>query len=129
MKAEKRERYRKVLWEMRDRVSGQAEHVTEGIREDIVPAGNNSSAPLHLADFAMDSIDADARVLAAEHDILGHIDAALIRIDDGSYGKCDRCGQDISDERLGAVPYTSRCVQCAEVEEDDVASPDDVQED
>jgi DnaK suppressor protein len=129
MKPEKLERYRKVLWEMRSRVAGQAEHVTEGIREDMAPPGNNSSAPVHLADFAMDSIDADARVLAAEHDILGHVDAALVRIDDGSYGMCDRCGQEIGDERLGAVPYTSRCVQCAQSDEDSPVSPDDIQED
>lgn len=129
MKAEKRERYRKVLGEMRSRIAGQAEHVTEAIREDMAPTGNNSAAPVHMADFAMDSIDADAQVLAAERDILGHIEAALIRIDDGSYGKCDRCGQEISDERLSAVPYTSRCVECAEAQVHGSISPDDIQED
>lgn len=129
MNAEKREHYRKKLWEMRSRVSGQAEHVTEGIREDIAPPGNNSSAPVHLADFAMDAIDADAQVLAAERDILGHIDAALVRIDDGSYGNCERCGQPISEQRLNAVPYAARCVHCAQAEEDGELSPDDVQED
>jgi RNA polymerase-binding protein DksA len=129
MKPEKRERYRKRLDDMRLRVAGQAEHVTEGIREDLSPPGNNSSAPVHLADFAMDSIDADAKVLAAERDLLGHIDAALIRIDDGSYGNCERCGQAIGEERLNAVPYTARCADCADAEETGDLSPDDVQED
>ncbi len=129
MIAEKREHYRQRLWDMRSRVNDQAEHVTEGIREDMIPPGNNSAAPVHLADFAMDSIDADAQVLAAERDILGHIDAALVRIDDGSYGNCERCGQDIGEQRLSALPYTARCVQCAQAEEDGEISPDDVQED
>ena len=128
MNAEKREQYRTKLWSMRDRINDQAEHVTEGIREDIAPPGNNSSAPVHLADFAMESIEADAQVLAAERDLLGHIDAALIRIDDGSFGKCARCGRAISDERLRALPYADRCVDCKQVEDDEL-SPDDVQED
>jgi DnaK suppressor protein len=129
MNPEKRERYRKRLWEMRSRVAGQAEHVTEGIRDEIAPAGNRSAAPVHLADLITDSIDADAQVLAAEHDILGHIDAALIRIDDGSYGKCELCGREIGDQRLSAVPYTARCVGCARADENSELSPDDVQED
>jgi RNA polymerase-binding protein DksA len=129
MNAEKREHYRQQLWDMRSRVNDQAEHVTEGIREDMIPPGNNSAAPVHLADFAMDSIDADAQVLAAERDILGHIDAALVRIDDGSYGNCERCGQPIPEQRLEALPYTARCTQCARAEEDGEISPDDVQED
>jgi DnaK suppressor protein len=104
MNAETRERYRRKLWDMRSRVADQAEHVTEGIREDMIPPGNNSSAPVHLADFAMDSIDADAQVFAAERDILSHIDAALVRIDDGSYGNCERCGQEIGERRLAALP-------------------------
>jgi RNA polymerase-binding protein DksA len=128
MNADKREHYRKTLLEMRVRINDQAEHVTEGIREDIAPPGNNSSAPMHLADFAMESIEADAQVLAAERDLLGHIDAALIRIDDGSFGKCARCGRAIGDERLRALPYVDRCVDCAQVEEGEL-SPDDVQED
>ncbi len=129
MNAEKREHYRQQLWDMRDRVAGQADHVTEGIREDMIPPGNNSSAPLHMADFAMDSIEADAQVLAAERDILGHIDAALIRIDDGSYGNCERCGQAIGEQRLSAIPFAARCVECAQAEDDGQLSPDDVQED
>lgn len=128
MNAEKREQYRKKLLEMRERVNDQAEQVTEGIREDIIPPGNNSSAPMHLADFAMESIEADAQVLAAERDLLGHIDAALVRIDDGSFGKCQRCGQAINDQRLRALPYADRCVDCAQAEDGELSS-DDVQED
>lgn len=41
------------------------------------------------------------------------IRAALKRIDDGSYGTCLKCGDDISDERLDAVPYAALCRNCA----------------
>ncbi len=40
------------------------------------------------------------------------INAALKRIDDGNYGKCIECGEDISEERLTALPYSVRCMGC-----------------
>jgi RNA polymerase-binding protein DksA len=42
------------------------------------------------------------------------IQAALSRIEDGSYGLCDSCGKDIGEARLAAVPEATRCVNCAE---------------
>jgi len=38
---------------------------------------------------------------------------ALAKLDDGTYGLCDRCGLAISDERLEARPWSVRCVRCA----------------
>lgn len=46
-------------------------------------------------------------------EIVGQIDAALGRLDDGSYGTCERCGQPIGAERLEALPYTTLCINCA----------------
>lgn len=37
---------------------------------------------------------------------------ALGKIDDGTYGKCEICGENIGAERLEALPYTAYCVQC-----------------
>lgn len=44
---------------------------------------------------------------------LRKIDAALQRIEDGSYGICPKCGETISDERLIAVPEAALCRTCA----------------
>ncbi|HEX9064828.1 MAG TPA: TraR/DksA C4-type zinc finger protein [Streptosporangiaceae bacterium] len=41
------------------------------------------------------------------------IDAALGRIEDGSYGRCERCGGPIGAERLAARPAATTCVGCA----------------
>jgi RNA polymerase-binding transcription factor DksA len=38
---------------------------------------------------------------------------ALEKIDDGTYGLCDRCGASIPDERLEARPWSTLCVSCA----------------
>lgn len=42
-----------------------------------------------------------------------NLTAALERVADGSYGRCDRCGMDIGKERLIALPAATRCVLCA----------------
>ena len=42
------------------------------------------------------------------------IRAAIERIDDGTYGICERCGEDIGEARLKVVPEATRCVNCAE---------------
>ena len=45
-----------------------------------------------------------------ESAVLAAIDAALARIDDGTYGRCERCGQEIEEERLEALPYATLCI-------------------
>ena len=49
----------------------------------------------------------------ADLDELRRIDAALGRIEDGTYGVCPKCGDTISDERLIAVPEAALCRTCA----------------
>lgn len=46
-------------------------------------------------------------------DHLAEIDAALARLDDGSYGTCERCGGPIGDARLEARPEARTCISCA----------------
>lgn len=44
---------------------------------------------------------------------IGQIRAALRRIADGSYGTCARCGEEIAEARLDAIPWTPLCRKCA----------------
>jgi RNA polymerase-binding protein DksA len=66
----------------------------------------------HLADSAtetyMRELDEGLEDNAAH--LVAEIDAALARIEDGTYGKCVSCGRDIGEERLRAVPYASLCI-------------------
>jgi DnaK suppressor protein len=43
---------------------------------------------------------------------LNHIEQALTRLDQGSYGECADCGEDVPFERLKLEPHTLRCVDC-----------------
>ena len=54
-----------------------------------------------------------AALLAQAKDQLTTIDRAGRRLDDGSYGRCERCGQEIGAGRLAARPATATCVACA----------------
>ncbi len=53
-----------------------------------------------------------------EKDKLDMLNNALKRIDDGTYGKCIDCKEEINEERLTALPYTLRCVNCMSKYED-----------
>ena len=52
----------------------------------------------------------------SEH-VLNAIDEALRRIDEGTYGTCVRCGNRITEERLEAMPYAEKCIDCKRLEE------------
>jgi DnaK suppressor protein len=55
------------------------------------------------------------RNLDRESNMLRNVRNALHRIDEGSYGVCLHCEEDISLKRLNAVPWTSYCIQCQEM--------------
>ena len=52
---------------------------------------------------------ATARSLRAN---LRDVERALAKIEDGTYGRCDRCGGPIGDERLDAIPWALLCIDC-----------------
>ena len=63
------------------------------------------------------SIAVDRMVQVEAHDklqeTLADVDRALTKLDEDSYGTCDRCGATISAERLDALPWAVLCVICA----------------
>ena len=55
------------------------------------------------------------RNLDRDSNLLRQVKAALQRIDDGNYGTCLHCEEDISPKRLNAVPWAAYCIQCQEI--------------
>ncbi|MGP8060573.1 MAG: TraR/DksA family transcriptional regulator [Acidimicrobiales bacterium] len=56
----------------------------------------------------------EAEALAGElRDALGEVEAAIVRLDDGTYGRCQGCGEDIAPARLEAMPAARFCIACA----------------
>ncbi len=56
-------------------------------------------------------------LIQMKSDTLHKIDAALRRLDDGSYGDCFECGREIAEARLRALPFAVRCKDCEEASE------------
>jgi DnaK suppressor protein len=54
------------------------------------------------------------RNLDRDSNLLRNVKAALMRINDGSYGICMHCEEEIKPKRLDAVPWTPYCIRCQE---------------
>jgi DnaK suppressor protein len=54
--------------------------------------------------------DLALRDRAVQH--LAQVDAALARLDHGTFGRCLRCGRDIAPARLEALPWAAHCIEC-----------------
>jgi DnaK suppressor protein len=90
--------------------------------EDIADTGDDSAAVVQLDQSKvgrlsrMDALQAQAMAKASGERRalqLREIDAALRRIDDGSYGDCERCEEPINPRRLDADPTARLCIDCA----------------
>ncbi len=68
----------------------------------------------HLADDATEVFTRERNLALRDNarELLAQVDAALQRLDDGTYGVCARCGREISTERLEALPSATLCITC-----------------
>ena len=122
MDKKKLEHFRHVLLEqLRQRARQVSDEQAAAI--DAADDGAKESADLALHDLAEELIlklgEQDSRMVA-------DIDQALLRLDEGSYGICARCGQEIDERRLEAVPtarYDAACQAAIEQERGIVARP------
>ncbi len=84
--------------------------------------GDNSSYTFHMADQGTDNMEREKAYYFATREgrLLYHIEQALDRIEDGSFGLCHECNQPISAARLEAVPHARLCINCKVQEENGV---------
>lgn len=61
--------------------------------------------------------DIEFALIQMKAETLQKIDAALVRLEDGTYGYCFECGEEISERRLRALPFAVRCKDCEEARE------------
>lgn len=105
--------YKSILLEMRRRLMREIGDIEEAIVEDTISPGEISHAPTHMGNIANSNPDVNIALAANEETILEEVEAALERIENGSFGQCEDCGHDVSGQRLDAIPYTSVCAPCA----------------
>ncbi len=117
-------KYREILLTLRTRLTGDVTLLTgEALHEAGGEAsGGISNTPLHMADLGTDNFEQEMTLgfLQNEEQTITEIDAALVRLRDGTFGKCEECQQEIPGTRLQALPYTRHCVACARKHEQGV---------
>ena len=115
MSATDTEHFRQLLVDERDRVQRAIEYLHQenpGSIED--ETGEETAFDNHPADTATVTFDRELDYTLEENaeSVLTAIDAALRRIEEGTYGRCQRCGRQIAPERLEALPYAELCIDC-----------------
>ncbi len=112
------------LKEVLDELHAQRAHSSEivatreaelsGLLRDSGDGAGQDTADLGASSFERDY---ELTVLSSELDKLAQIDRALARIDDGTYGVCESCGNPIGKMRLMAFPRATLCMTCKQREE------------
>ena len=107
------ERFRKALLEERKRVEDAIEYLqkeTSGLEDETEE--NEGGVDNHLADQASPTLDREVDYTLEENSeqVLEQIDAALARIEAGTYGICEVGGEPIPEERLEARPWATLCI-------------------
>jgi len=116
-------KFKKLLLDLRDHlIDGVNFLATDNLkRSNRDASGELSGYSLHMADAGTDNFDREfaLSLVSSEQEGLYEIEEALKRLEDGRYGVCDMCEKLIMKERLEAVPFARRCVQCQAAAEKD----------
>ncbi|MEW6220460.1 MAG: RNA polymerase-binding protein DksA [Thermodesulfobacteriota bacterium] len=99
--------FEKKLKDMMSELLSEAEKTLN----DMTGTNTNYPDPTDRAAVESDR-NFELRIRDRERRLLGKIQEALGRIEDGSYGICEECGEDISAQRMEARPVTTLCIDC-----------------
>ncbi len=114
--------FEKRLLEERARALKELGHYGESFDATLQASdGDLSSYSFHMADQGTDAMEREKAFLMASKEgrFLWHLNQALRRLytTPDKYGKCENCGEEISYERLDALPHARLCINCKEKEE------------
>jgi len=114
MDAHRLETYTSRLLGMRTRLIREVTTTEDALRQDVVAPGDATTMPTHPADQDAEGFDENIAIAQNEEFLLEHVEAALERIEGGTFGNCQTCGHKIDKKRLDAIPYTPSCINCAQ---------------
>jgi DnaK suppressor protein len=96
--------------ELMNDVQGRMRDVRDHDKDrDVLDQGESSEVDIQE--------DIEFALIQMKSETLNKIDAALRRLDEGTYGGCFECGEEISEARLRALPFAVRCKDCDEARE------------
>ena len=114
--AKKLDFYKKLLLHIKSQINGDIRSMSNESEGDQADKGDLSGHAMHMADVATDMYDREFNLSLASNDreILQKVDAALARIENGTYGFCLKSGKRINEQRLRAIPYAEYCLEVQE---------------
>ena len=112
MEAQALEEFRELLKERGEAILKEANHTKEGMFEDgaLFPDPVDRALLESNRSFTL-------RLRDRERKLLKKIQQAVERFDNGTFGICEECGEEIEHQRLRARPVTTLCIECKEEQE------------
>jgi DnaK suppressor protein len=106
-------KFKEILNERRQEILQNKESINE---QSVVFDPNDLPDEVDLASSETDQA-VNLKLRDRERFLLRKIDKALAKIEEGTYGECESCGDPIGIKRLEARPVTDLCIQCKEEQE------------
>jgi len=99
---------------LRQRLEDQRARLLGEIKQFRITGRDNLGYGNHQADDATDAFEQakELSLLQNSERVLNQVETALARFEQGTYGICERCGEQIDPARLKALPYATLCMSC-----------------
>jgi DnaK suppressor protein len=106
--------FREHLKQMLDDIEQKGKETLEDMTGDAENFADPADRASHESDRSF-----TLRLRDRERKLIRKIQEAMARIEDGTFGVCDECGEDIGVKRLKARPVTTQCIKCKSRQEED----------
>jgi DnaK suppressor protein len=102
-------RKRQMLSQVHEKIRDVRSENVSGKVNNVLDPGESSEAGIQE--------DIEFALIQMKAETLDKINEALTRLEEGAYGNCNECGEEISQARLRALPFAIRCIECEEARE------------
>jgi DnaK suppressor protein len=103
------DRKKEILSQVHDKIRDVRTENVSGKVNNVLDPGESSEAGIQE--------DIEFALIQMKAETLTKINEALARLEEGSYGNCFECGEEIAPQRLRALPFAVRCKDCEEARE------------
>ena len=103
------ERRREIQAEVQGKIRDVRAEASMGGKNEVIDAVESSEADIQD--------DIEFALIQMKSETLNKINDALSRLEQGDYGNCFECGEEIAEKRLRALPFAVRCKDCEEARE------------
>jgi DnaK suppressor protein len=116
----RQEKLRKIIQDRKRKILADLQQEVDKLGEDYRQEFDRGmdSGDVSVVDLLQ---SVGIKLVGIRQEELIKLDQAERKLNQGTYGRCEECGMDISEERLAAMPFAVRCIRCEErFEETDV---------